>query len=500
MTQLVSRGFVDNGYALVALGEERAEFTLDGFRTNFEDDDPISMSVHPSYAVGGTVVLGTDMIPLALSGEIYVDTDTQHRLRGVGGNTALALSLSAYGISREISLAEASFFIDPAQCGTGQYLTHVGRASESIFEGSGLENLGLETGGYSVDTYVCGEDVLVQFRAAGASIAGFQLGDVRVGFTPSGVALQAKLHLAGVQFDMVGSIDPVSKQVHLTSVGGISLYGHDLAAGGIDVKINGAQATVRVEGDLEVSGIRFHLNQRVTTPDPTLRDADALPSRRAATGHGGLHHLALVDGERPGQHRAGRPGPGGGVELPPRRHRHRDGPHRAGATSAGTRTSEPTAAKNLSGRLSLYTNPRTQTHYVDFNVPNPHVRAPGASTAAAAVHHGPAGLPHRAGHGIQRVRRRLPGARGRVSGGRREPRRAPAPERDGRGRDRDAALGRAPQRTAHLRRRVLGDDRRHAARARRRAPQRTDQARGPTHEQRVDQPRGDRVPGRAARE
>ena len=27
--------------------------------------------------------------------------------------------------------------------------------------------------------------------------------------------------------------------------------------------------------------------------------------------------------------------------------------------------------RNLTGRLSLYTNPRTQTHYVDFNVANP---------------------------------------------------------------------------------------------------------------------------------
>ncbi|MEZ4249310.1 MAG: hypothetical protein R3B99_13865, partial [Polyangiales bacterium] len=266
----ISQGVVDDGYVLVALGEQRPPFTLSDFRNDFDSDATIARTLTPSYSVGGSVVLFTRTIPLALSGQLHFDV-LRNRLRAAGGSASLAVSLEAYGIATSIALAETSFVVDPTACGgRGEYLVHAGRADASLFAGSGIEGFDVGTGGYTLDASVCGEDVIVQLRAATASIGGFRLGEVKVGFGADGVALAGKLDFAGARVDVVGSIDPATKRIRLRSTGGISLYGHSLADGEVELDVRGAVASVRVQGDLDFAGQRYHFDERVTSPSPTF--------------------------------------------------------------------------------------------------------------------------------------------------------------------------------------------------------------------------------------
>lgn len=277
-TSLVSRGIVDSGYVFVSLGKDKLPTTLDGFRTSFDGDETVSKTVNSSFAVGGSIVLVTKAIPLNLSGDLLFDT-TGNKLNAAAGKTSLAVDLGGYGITASVPLADASFYVEPAACGgKGDVLVHVGAAPPNLFADAGLQGFSLAS--YSVDAHVCGpDDVLVQLRARTATIAGFTLGKLKVGFSPSGVAVEGDLAFAGATYRVTGMIDPTTKKIRLFTSTALKLYGHTLADGSIELTIQGLQAAVRVQGDLDFGGKRYHLDKTVQTPQPTFELSTAVSAK-----------------------------------------------------------------------------------------------------------------------------------------------------------------------------------------------------------------------------
>ena len=269
---------VGDGYVLVQNGAHASSLAPIDVYSEFPGNRTLAGTLSPSLLVGGTVQLGSPSVPISGWAQMGLQLDPR-RLNDTRGRIegSLTLNLDQYPpFSASIPLVQAAAFV------SGEHtLVKAGNVPASIFAGTPLEDFDVGTGGYAFHAYVpYARSPVIQFRAEGARIAGLRLGDFKVAFLDGGrVAARGNLHLFGADYAMVGTITTgPNARLRLTNTAGVTLCGQTLGEGLIEVTVSRTDASVRISGNVNLSGVRFRVNETYSASQLTaLLESASLP-------------------------------------------------------------------------------------------------------------------------------------------------------------------------------------------------------------------------------